>query len=130
MPYTLQLDDDHACLDLRYHGVVTVAERLLAWAEAKPLLERSGYRRILIDLSAAQAGPDGPADFSAFANRITREPLLLASRTAFVVPAVHPVNHLIEVLADARHYPFRRFDERAPALEWLRGHPSPAATAD
>jgi hypothetical protein len=127
MPYTLQLDDENATLDLRYHGVVTVGERFQAWAEARPLLERSGYRRILIDLSAAQAGPDGPADFSAFANRITSEPLLLASRTAFVVAPVHPVNHLVEVLADARHYPFQRFDERAPALEWLRGHPSPAA---
>jgi len=127
MPYTLQLDDTEAMLDLRYHGVVTVAERFQAWAESRPLLERSGYRRILIDLTAAQAGPDGPADFSAFANRITSEPLLLASRTAFVVPPVHPANHLIEVLADARHYPFRRFDARAPALEWLRQHPSPAA---
>lgn len=128
MPYTLQLDDTNAALDLRYHGVVTVAERFQAWAESRPLLERSCYRRILIDLTAAQAGPDGPADFSAFANRITSEPLLLASRTAFVVPAVHPANHLIEVLADARHYPFRRFDARAPALEWLRLHPSPATT--
>lgn len=127
MPYTLQLDHNDAALDLRYHGVVTVAERFQAWAESRPLLERSGFRRILIDLTAAQAGPDGPADFSAFANRITSEPLLLASRTAFVVPPVHPANHLIEVLADARHYPFQRFDTREPALEWLRLHPSPAA---
>lgn len=128
MPYTLQLDATNAALDLRYHGVVTVAQRFQAWAESRPLLEHSGYRRILIDLTAAQAGPDGPADFSALANHITNEPLLLASRTAFVVPPVHPANHLIEVLADARHFPFRRFDTREPALEWLHLHPSPAAT--
>jgi hypothetical protein len=128
MPYTLQLDDADALLEVRYQGVVTVAERFQAWSEARPLLERSGYRRILIDLTGARAGPDDSSDFSAFANRITSEPLLLASRTAFVVPAVHPVNHLIEVLADARHYPFQRFDTRAPAIEWLRRHPSPATS--
>lgn len=126
MPYTLLLEDAGALLEVRYHGVVTVAERFQAWSEARPQLERTGYRRILIDLLAAQAGTDDSSDFSAFANRITSEPLLLASRTAFVVPAVHPINHLIEVLADARHYPFQRFDARAPAIEWLRGHPSPA----
>lgn len=119
MPYTQQIDPTHSYLDLRYHGVVSVAQRLQAWSEAAPLLLGSGVRRILIDLTRATAAPDTVQDFSAFVARITSEPLLLESRTAFVAPRVHYINHRIEVLADARHYPFSRFTDRDAALAWL-----------
>jgi len=115
----MHLDTDRGVLDLRYHGVVSVAQRLLAANEALPLLRTSGVRRILIDLMQATAGQDGVDDFRAFATRIAREPIFLASRTAFVAPPVHGANHLIEVLIDAHHYPFSRFTERDRALAWL-----------
>ncbi len=82
-------------------------------------------RRILIDLTQAAAADDSVQDFSAFIARITSEPLLLQSRTAFVAPRVHYINHMIEVVADARHYPFSRFTEREAALEWLLGEAPP-----
>ncbi len=64
---------------------------------------------------------DSVDDFRAFVARITREPLLLQSRNAFVAPAVNYSNHLIEVLADAHHYPFSRFTDRETAIAWLLG---------
>lgn len=125
MPYTQQLDPTRTYLDLRYHGVVSIAQRLQAAGEALVILGDSGVRRILIDLTQATAADDTVKDFSAFIARITSESLLLQSRTAFVAPRVHYINHMIEVFADARHYPFSRFTERAAALEWLLGEAPP-----
>jgi len=125
MAYLLQIDPTGTYLDLRYHGIVAVAQRVQAWAEAKPVLLESGVRRILIDLTQASAASDPVAEFSAFVARITNEPLLLESRTAFVAPRVHFINHLVEVLADARHYPFSRFTDREAALAWLLGETAP-----
>lgn len=121
MPYFLQLHPTLDILDLRYHGVVTVAQRMQAASEALPLLRVSGVRRILIDLTQASAAPDSIDDLRAFAARITREPLFLQSRTAFVAPSVNAANHLIEVLIDAHHYPFSRFSDREAAIAWLLG---------
>ena len=121
MPYTLQLDSGRALLDLRYHGVISVAQRLQAAQEALPLLRTSGVRRILIDLTQVTGSHDSVDDFRAFVARITREPLFLESRTAFVAPPVNYSNHLIEVLADAHHYPFSRFTDRETAIAWLLG---------
>ena len=125
MPHTLRLDPGRTWLDLRYQGVVSVAERMQAWTEAKPLLLESGVRRILIDLMQASAADDPVQEFGGFVATITREPILLESRTAFVAPPVNYLNHRIEVLADARHYPFSRFTDRAAALEWLLGDAPP-----
>jgi hypothetical protein len=119
MPYTLHLDSEHALLDLRYHGIVSIPQRLQAAQEALPLLKTSGLRRILIDLMQVTGSHDSVDDFRAFVARITSEPLFLQSRTAFVAPAVNYSNHLVEVLADAHHYPFSRFTDRDVALTWL-----------
>jgi hypothetical protein len=128
MPYTMQLDHARGLLDLRYHGVVSVAQRLQAADAALPLLRDSGVRRILIDLMDANAAPDTIDDFRGFAARITREPLFLQSRTAFVAPPVNYTNHLVEVLVDAHHYPFERFVDRDAAIAWLLGD-EPAGVA-
>ena len=121
MPYTMQLDSARGLLDLRYHGVMSIVQRLQAAEEALPLLRDSGVRRILIDLMQAVAAPDTIDDFRAFTARITGEPLFRQSRTAFVAPPVNYTNHLVEVLADAHHYPFSRFVDRDAAIEWLLG---------
>lgn len=125
MPYDLRLDEANGLLDLRYHGVVSVAQRMQAWEQSAPLLEASGFRRILIDLTAALAAHEPLRNTRDFVGRLTHEPLLLASRTAFVAPPAHPVNHLFEVLAAAHHYPFARFDDRATAIAWLLSEEPP-----
>ncbi|WP_166211978.1 hypothetical protein [Cognatiluteimonas telluris] len=130
MPYTMQLDRDRGLLDLRYHGVVSIAQRLQAADEAVPLLRESGVRRILIDLIGAVAAPDAIDDFRAFATRITGEPVFRQSRTAFIAPPVNYTNHLIEVLVDAHHYPFSRFVDRDAAIAWLLGDEPTCGLAD
>jgi hypothetical protein len=125
MPYDLRLDEANGLLDVHYHGVVSVAQRIQAWEESAPLLQASGVRRILIDLTAALAAHEPLRHTQEFVGRLTREPLLLASRTAFVAPPAHPANHLFEVLAGAHHYPFARFDNREAAIAWLLGDEPP-----
>jgi hypothetical protein len=122
MPYTMQLDTTRGLLDVRYHGVVSIEQRLQAADEAVPLLRASGVRRLLIDLMDATSAPDPIDAFRAFAARLTSEPLFRQSRTAFVAPPVNYANHLIEVLADAHHYPFSRFVDRELAIAWLLGN--------
>ena len=119
MPYSLHLDASNGLLDLRYTGVVSAAQRFEAWSEAAPMLAASGARRILIDLTEATAAHEPLQNMQRFVNRLTHEPLLLESRTAFVAPPAHPVNHLVELLAAAHHYPFARFRDREAALAWL-----------
>lgn len=125
MPYTLQLDEARGLLDLRYHGVVSVAQRFEAWTQAAPMLQASGVRRILIDLNEAIAAHEPLQNMQRFVNQLTHEPLLLQSRTAFVAPPAHPANHLVELLAAAHHYPFARFRERESAIDWLLGDEPP-----
>jgi hypothetical protein len=119
MPYTMQLDTARGMLDLRYHGIVSVAQRLQAADEAVPLLRQSGVRRILIDLMQVTGSPDTIDDIRGFVARITGEPLFRQSRTAFIAPPVAYSNHLVEVLADAHHYPFSRFTDRDAGIRWL-----------
>jgi hypothetical protein len=102
--------------------VVSIEQRMQAADEAVPLLRDSGVRRLLIDLMDATAVPDPIDAFRAFAARLNSEPLFRQSRTAFVAPPVNYANHLIEVLADAHHYPFSRFVDREVAIAWLLGN--------
>lgn len=125
MPYTIQIDAEHGVLDLRYQGKISIAQRFEAWDQVKPILHDTGVRRILIDLTDATPVPEPLGRHSEFVARITSEPILLESHTAFVVASAHPLNHLIEVLADARHYPFSRFNTRADALAWLHSGAAP-----
>ncbi len=126
MPYTLSIDTENQVLEVRYHGIVPMAQRIEAWHESKPILQDSGIRRIMIDLLQAAPAQEPLDAYRGFAAMILNEPLLLASRTAFVAPFAHPINHLVEVLTDARHYPFSRFADRESALAWLLSDDPPS----
>lgn len=129
MPYKLSVDTDHQVLEVRYSGVVSMAQRVQAWRESEPLLRDSGIRRVMIDLLQAVPAQEPLNAHNEFAAIILHEPLLLASRTAFVAPPAHPINHLVEVLTDAHHYPFSRFADRESALAWLLGNDPPNGLA-
>lgn len=128
MPYTIQIDAEHSLLDLQYYGTVTIAQRFETVELAKPMLHDSGVRRVLVDLTHATWVREPFSRHSDFVACITREPILLASRIAFVVARAHPINHLIEVLADARHFPFSRFSVRLDALNWLCSDADPVGS--
>lgn len=121
MPYTISIDSRNKVLEVRYSGIVAVAQRFQAWHEAEPLLRDSGVRRVMINLLEALPAQEPLSRHRDFAAMLLQEPVLLSSRTAFVAPPAHPINHLVEVLTDAHHYPFSRFPDRESALAWLLG---------
>jgi hypothetical protein len=123
LAYTVRVDHHHGLVDVRYTGSVTIASRTQAYRETLVLLEQTGCRCILIDYVDALPQAERIADISAFVRQIACDPLLHACRIAFVGRRGQLFNATVEVLAEARHYPFRRFHDRESALEWLGGVP-------
>ena len=121
--HEILLDQTHALIDVRYHGTVSIADRLRAIAEAVRLAGDTGFRRFLIDFSDAHSTFDDFARSNAFASRMALDPLLRRSRIAYVAATSRRMNSVVEVLADVRHLPFQRFADRAAALAWLTAPP-------
>jgi len=123
LAYTVRVDHRHDLVDVQYTGSVTIASRTHAYQETLELLADTGYRRILIDYVEARPQAERIVDISTFVRRISCDPLLHVCRIAFVGRNGQLFNATVEVLAEARHYPFRRFHDRESALEWLGGTP-------
>lgn len=121
--HEILLDPAHALIDIRYHGTVSIADRLHMVAQAVSLADDTGIRRFLVDFSDARAAFDDFACSNAFASRMALDPLLRQSRIAYVAITSRQMNSVVEVLADVRHLPFQRFAERAAALHWLTAPP-------
>lgn len=119
MAYALTTDHQHQLIDVRYSHTVSIESRARAYQETLTLLAPTGYRRIMIDYVQAKAQAELFADINAFATAVSSDPVLRQCRIAFVGAPGQQFNTAVEALAEARHYPFRRFHERDPALAWL-----------
>lgn len=121
MSHTVTVDDGGRLVDVHYSGCVTVAHRTRAYRQTRELLDGTGYRRILIDYTLARPQAESFGDLNAFVSLISSDPVLQQCRIAFVGESQQLFNATVETLADARHYPFRRFHDRGSALAWLAG---------
>ncbi|MBW3549261.1 MAG: hypothetical protein KY442_00155 [Proteobacteria bacterium] len=130
MAYTVSTDDGHELIDVRYRGCVSIGSRIQAMNETLVLLDSTGYRRIMVDYLEAKAHLDSLASASAFASLISSDPQLRQCRITFVGSRTQQFNAVVETLADARHYPFKRFYDRASALAWLLSSASRFEPAD
>jgi hypothetical protein len=119
MAHEVSTDETHRMINVRYRGNISIDTRRQAMHETLALLEASGFRRILIDYVDAQYHLGTFAESNAFASTISNQPLLRQCRIAFVGSQGQQFNAVIETLADARRYPFRRFFDRESALAWL-----------
>lgn len=111
--------DAHGLIAVRYRDNVTIESRLQAMRETLLLLGETGFRRILIDYVAAVHHVATFAESNAFASTIAHHPVLRQCRIAFVGSRGQQFNAVVETLADARRYPFRRFFDPQTALSWL-----------
>lgn len=119
MAYEVSTNHERQLIDVRYSGCVSIENRVTAMNETLGLLDRTGYRRILIDYNQAQTHMDSMASMSRFATLISSNAQLRQCRITFVGDRNQQFNAVIETLADARHYPFRRFYDRESAIAWL-----------
>lgn len=123
MSHTVSADAARRLVDVSYAGCVTIAHRTEAYRRTSELLERTGYRRILIDYTHARPQAEAFDDINAFVSVISSDPVLQQCRIAFVGKPRQLFNATVEMLADARHYPFKRLHDRESALAWLAGQP-------
>jgi hypothetical protein len=119
MPHTVTLEPQHRFVRVTYIGTTTLAERLAAMQDATRLMMEAGYRRVLVDLTAAVAAPEALNLGNSFATAMAMTPPMQESRLAYVVDPREHANRLIENFASARHVTLRRFHDGESALRWL-----------
>jgi hypothetical protein len=123
MSHTVRADHDRRLIDVCYTGCVTIAHRTEAYHRTLVLLDKTGYRRIVIDYTRARPQAESFGDINNFVNLISTDPVLQQCRIAFVGKPQQLFNTTVETLADARHYPFKRFHDREAAFAWLSEQP-------
>lgn len=121
MSYEILVNDDHDLIEVRYRGTVPVAERERALEKVSTLIRQTGLRAVLINFSAAQAQSEGFENSNRFAAQLARDPNLRGCQVAYLAIDALQVNPVVEALAEARHFPLRRFHGRAEAIRWLDG---------
>lgn len=119
MTRTVTVEPASALIEVRYRGLVHVAERQESLDEVTGLITRTGFRRVLVDFSGAQAATDDFESINRFASRLTRALGGAGIRLAYLAANSWQLNSAVETLARARGLAFERFATRADALAWL-----------
>lgn len=100
-------------------GEVSLADRSEALDALLAQLEGNAIRGILLDMSEARALPEPFQASAAFAERLAGERRLRDCRIAYLYSDASSVNGVVEKLAEARQFRFRRFSVMAEAIDWL-----------
>jgi hypothetical protein len=100
-------------------GEVSATDRLQVLDETLGRLEADRRYGILIDLQRARAMPDTFEACNHLATRLAEEPRLRDCRVAYVYSESACANPMIERLAAARRFRFRRFFVVSEAIDWL-----------
>ena len=100
-------------------GEISATDRLRVLDETLGRLEPGRAYGILIDLQRARATPDTFEACNRLATRLSEEPRLRACRVAYVYSHPGNANPVVERLAEARRFRFRRFVVVSDAIDWL-----------
>ncbi len=100
-------------------GCVAVAEREQALDAILGRMEPGRDYRVLVDMIGAQPALDCPDAIEAFAQRLAVTTRLRGWRLAYLYPAGSRAHRLVEQLACAPDFPFRRFHAVIEAMDWL-----------
>ena len=128
MSFEIYVHRDQGWFEVRYSGSISVAEREEAAKRVFAVAELTGFRRVLVDFRHAQAAVDPFEASNRFAALLARETVTQNGRIAYVARADHQVNRDVEILADARYVPCRRFADIEAAIEWLEADTDEAPT--
>jgi hypothetical protein len=100
-------------------GEVSATDRLRVLDETLGRLEADRDYGILIDLQRARATPDTFEACNRLAMRLAEEPRLRSCRVAYVYSEPESASPMVERLAAARSFRFRRFFGVSEAIDWL-----------
>lgn len=117
--FSVDIDEARRVVEVRYWDTITLDDRARAVEAGSRVLEETGYRKVLVDLSSAEMAMEDAREESRFADVLSNNPQLARCRTAFLASPDQSINWLIEVLAKARHYECEHFTDREAAYAWL-----------
>lgn len=117
--FSINIDKTREVVEVSYSNTIDLEDRRQAVEAASRVLEETGYRKVLVDLSNAEMAMHSPHDESRFADVLSRNPMLGRSRTAYLARPDQSINWFIEALAKARHYECEHFTDREAAHAWL-----------
>lgn len=119
--FSIEIDDERGIVEVRYTGRINLDDRAQAVEACSRIVEKTGYFKVLVDLSGAELAMQGPHEEAGFADLLSRNPALARSRTAYLARPDQSINWFIETLAQARHYECKHFANREEAYVWLSG---------
>lgn len=118
MGYRIE-EPEAGLLATTFVGMITVAERIRALDALEESSRVHGHRAFLVDFSQASITAYGAADALSLTHRIARE-RTPSARVAYVLRS-DQMDMVAGVLSSLHgQATFRRFEDVATALEWLR----------
>lgn len=123
MSHVVEVNHYLGLVVVTFRGAVSIEDRSLALDEALVHLDGERCHRLLIDFLGARATADSFKASNDHARRLSSEPKLRSCRIGYVHPQAPTVNHVVEAIAEARGFRFRKFNRVADALDWLLAVP-------
>ena len=119
MQHSIEVSSYMGLAAVTLYGEVSATDRLRVLDETLERLEADRGYGILIDLQHARAAPDTFEACNRLAMRLAEEPRLRSCRVAYVYSEPGSANPMVERLAAARRFRFRRFLGVSEAIDWL-----------
>lgn len=123
MSHVVEVNHYLGLVAVTFWGAVSIEERAIALDEALAGLEVGQCHRIVVDFLGARAAADSFKAGNDHARRLASEPKLRGCRIGYVYPQDASVNPVVEAIAEARGFRFRKFNRVADALDWLLAMP-------
>ncbi len=118
MGYIIRQSDEGKYVELVYKGEFTAAELDSSRSEGHEILVRNGWRRVLVDVTTAQAYP-ATVDYFDFASRLGDYTPRNFKIALIVKEERKEIGRFVENVAVNRGMDVRCFTGREAALEWL-----------
>lgn len=120
MNHTIVLSPNIGLAVVTLRGDITLADRARALDDfLEQMAGRDDIGSILIDMQEAYSLPETFDTANRFAQRIAADRFLRTCRHAYLYSHRSSANPVVEKLAEARQFRFRRFKVMSEALDWL-----------
>jgi len=125
MSYTVRQFDEGKYIELFYYGEFTISELGNSRIDAKEILARNGWHRVLVDATTAHAYP-ATVDYFDFASGLTEDAPVNIRLALVVKEERKEIGRFFENVAVNRGLDVRCFTSREDGIKWLLGPSDPA----
>jgi hypothetical protein len=120
MKHSIVLSPDLGLAVITLAGTITLADRARALDDFLAQAQgRDDIHGILVDLRDARSNHEPLGAASEYAHRLSTNRMLRRCRHAYVYSDAASANPVVETLAQALQFRFRRFNGMPEALDWL-----------